>query len=560
MKMMKHLKKTASILAATIVAPFILSSSVLPDPKTVNSNGISPISGTFIQPWLYNSFSDDRWDKEIEKWKEMGIEYLIIGDTAWVYTDEGYSIKTDYPSKIEGVSSSTDALTKVFEKCKDHDIKIFLGVGNTVSNTGVGWGFLDFTKKENVDTIKKLGEVFGSIAEDLYNVYYEDYKDIFAGYYFVPELYNSNHFDNPTSRANYVNGLAEGMNIMFDKISSLDGDLPLALSPYVNIFGGGWVTKNPESHSAFWKELLATAHFRDGDILVPQDSVGAGGMDLENLAVWTKAYKDAVDGCGKDVKLWSNCEIFVQPKETENLWPTDGVNYWSSAPIDRMVKQFEIVADYVDRIVTFAEPHYLSPYNAVPGYYNTYMDYLKTGELEKNPPTPPDKFKTIVSTVEGKQVLSVYWSGMYDDYGIHRVNIYKNGELFTYRVSNRVESGQSNLYPGNFYDDEFDLENDTATYEFEVIDCAGNISEKSSFTVEKGSVPNNVKLDRPYNGPVEKEESATSEVSYDLNTSDNVSNEPSNNNNAGLILGLLGAATAVVSGIVIYNILRRKKK
>ena len=269
---MKFIKKTAMILLATLLTPLMLSSAAKPDPKSVGSNGISPISGTFIQPWLYNSFSDARWNKEIAFWKELGIEYIIVGDTAWVYLDDDYRINAEYPTKIEGATKGTDSLTKIMQKCKENDIKVFLGVGNTVSNNGVGWGFLDFTQQKNVEIIKKLGVAFGNIAEDLHNVYYEDYKDVFTGFYFVPELYNSNHFNSPTSRARFVNGLAEGMNIMLDKISTLEGNLPIALSPYVNIFGGDWVTKSSANHSAFWKELLETAHFRDGDILVPQRS------------------------------------------------------------------------------------------------------------------------------------------------------------------------------------------------------------------------------------------------------------------------------------------------
>ena len=338
---------------------------------------------------------------------------------------------------------------------------------------------------------------------------------------------------------------------MLDKISTLEGNLPIALSPYVNIFGGDWVTKSSASHSAFWKELLETAHFRDGDILVPQDSVGAGGMDLEHLAEWSQAYRDAVDNCGKDIKFWSNCEIFVQPKEPEKLWPSDGVDYWASAPTNRMVKQFEIVSEYVDRIITFAAPHYLSPYNAVPGYYNSYKNYLETGEIETTKPTPPDKFRTLKTTVEGKEVLTIYWSGMYDNVGVHRVNIYKDGELLTYRVAGRQEKKLINYYPNNFYDETFDLENDSATYEFEVIDCSGNVSERSSFTVEKGSVPNNVKLDKAYTGPVTvKEESNVSDtVSEEVsNASDEVSEDPVN---LRLIAALTASVLAVAAVVVV---------
>ncbi|MEG1742971.1 MAG: hypothetical protein RR246_02270, partial [Clostridia bacterium] len=52
-----------------------------PTPESMLSKGITPITGTFIQPWLYNSYTDADWEKEFAIWKEFGIEYLIMGDT-----------------------------------------------------------------------------------------------------------------------------------------------------------------------------------------------------------------------------------------------------------------------------------------------------------------------------------------------------------------------------------------------------------------------------------------------------------------------------------------------
>ena len=30
----------------------------------MGSKGISPVTGTFIQPWLYNGYTDERWEQE----------------------------------------------------------------------------------------------------------------------------------------------------------------------------------------------------------------------------------------------------------------------------------------------------------------------------------------------------------------------------------------------------------------------------------------------------------------------------------------------------------------
>ncbi len=474
-----------------------------PDPAAMHSKGISPVTGTFIQPWLYMNYSDERWEQELDMWEEMGIEYIIMGDTLScvakpIDDPSKWTATAFYATQNPSFIKDTDVLTKLFQKCEKRGIRIYVGMGNTPA----GWPYLDkaATGFTNICTL------FASVAEDIYNVYHTAYPETFAGFYFVPELYNSSEFDNAASRTAYVNNLTKGFDIVFDKLNALNPDLPFIFSPYVNMFGGGWVSHSPENIGLFWQELLAKAGFRDGDILCPQDSVGAGGNDLENLGAVTAAYRSAVDNCGKDIQLWSNCEIFVQPRDKfYNAY--DGYNYWSTCSVDRMVSQFKIVSQYVDRIFAFAVPHYLSPYNTVDGYYDAYLYYLKNGVLDSTAPTPPDKFRTIYQTVNGAKTLAVFWSGMYDDVGIHRVNIYKNGEFFTYRNSSRNEGkADGESYPNNFIDMDYDPETDQAvTFEFEVIDCSGNVSARSSFTVEPGSVPNKVRLDKAYTGPEEKE-------------------------------------------------------
>ena len=471
-----------------------------PLPEKMHSKGISPITGTFIQPWLYARYTPARWEKEFELMKEMGIEFIILGDTLSLQTGEPITDKSKYvataayPAQNPDFQKGTDVVTPLFEYCKKYGMRLYVGMGNTPA----GWPYLNSTAAG----LKEVCEVYADTAEDIYNVYHEKYPDTFAGFYFVPELYNSNEFDGDYSRERYAQNLADGMRPVFERIRAIS-DLPFIFSPYVNMFGGGWVSKNVDNISLFWEEFLRRADFRDGDILCPQDSVGAGGNDIAGLEALTKAYRKAVDGCGKKILLWTNAEIFIQPtgKFFDNY---DGYGgYWSTCTVDRMIEQFRIASPYVDRIVTFAFPHYLSPYNTTDGYINAYRHYLETGELDKEPPTPPDAFRTQKVLRDGKPALQIVWSGMYDAYGIHRVNIYKDGEFYSYRNSTRNEGsdGKKAEYPFEFTDIGFNFEEgEKAVYAFEVIDCAGNASGKVELEVDASSVPNGVKLGRIYRG------------------------------------------------------------
>lgn len=497
-----------------VIISFISCNNVTPSGSDISSSNSetsffeettfkidSHISGTFIQPWLYNSWDDERWEKEFSIWDSLGFDTIILGDTASVSLDT-YSITTYYPSNIEGAKITTDYLTKLIQQCKKHGYRLYIGMGNTEG----GWPFFDFSNSQNKEVFKNVCEKFALIAEDIYNIYYNDYSDVFAGFYFVPEMYNSNMFDTEAGRNIYVEGMAYGLNVIFDKLNNLNKDLSFIFSPYLNIFGGSWVSKNSENIGKFWTEFLKRAGFRDGDILCPQDSCGAGGMDVEHLDEYTSMYKDATVNCGKKIKFWSNCETFVQPNDNF-ISKNDGVNYWGSATVGRIINQFETTSKYADKIVTFAFPHYQSPYNNISGFYETYIDYLKTGELEENKPTPPNKIRTIKTTSptsNGNDVLTVYFSGMFDDFGISRINIYKNGEFFTFRLPTRVDGTKNKpTYINSFFDDDFDLDNGSATYEFEIIDCAGNVSERSVFEVKASDVPNNNRLDKPYVCPTD---------------------------------------------------------
>lgn len=472
-----------------------------PSPASMHSDGISPITGTFIQSWLYVNYSEERWDREFRLMREMGIEYVIMGDTATIrtgtpITDETqYEVTAYYPTANPAFRAGSDCMTVLFEHCRKYGMKLYVGMGNT----SVGWPYLD---RETVG-LRQVASVFADIAEDLYRVYYERFPETFAGFYFVPELYNSSAFDTPAGRDAYVRNLAEGFGPVFDRIHSL-GSLPFIFSPYVNMFGGDWVSKNPDNIAEFWKQFLRDADFRDGDILCPQDSVGAGGNDLNGLDAVTKAYRTAVDGCGKKISLWTNAELFIQPtgKFFDNF---DGYGgYWSSCTVDRMVRQFEIASRYVDRIFTFAVPHYLSPYNTTDGYYKTYLHYLETGELDDTPPQGPTSFRTGRIKVNGKDALQIAWGGMYDEFGIHRVNIYRNGEFWNYRNCTRNEgSEQTAEYPNVFNDTEFDFtdpEDGPVVYAFEAVDCAGNVGERVELTVTPSSVPNGVRPEDVYRG------------------------------------------------------------
>ncbi len=454
----------------------------------IGQNGSSSIKGTFIQPWLFKDWTNEQWNTEIAYWKEIGITYLIMGDVAERQSDGQWI--TYYNSSLPfGSQQYYSALDNLFSNLKGTGIKLFLGMGMDSQ-----WWNLDMTKDEDQLHFFTYCQESTQITEELYNMYYPQYSDVFYGFYFVPELHNASAFADNILRTKYVTGLSNGLNVIFNKLNQLNPSMPMVFSPYINYFGGDWVAKNPDDIEAFYTELFNTANFRNNDILMPQDSVGAGGMDLINLPRFAKAYKNSTIKANKSIRLWSNTEGFSQPT-SEYIGLNDGVNYWATASLNRIIAQINIDSFYTDTVFLFAYPHYISPTNVISGFRETLNDYFINGKLETEKPTPPTTVQTSISTVNGKNVLTVSWNNANDNFGISKVNIYKNNKFLTYRVASRKDaSANVPSYPNSFYDSSFNLTDSVAVYQLEFIDCAGNKSDLVSFIVNKGQTSNTIEV------------------------------------------------------------------
>lgn len=469
-------------LISAVTAIFCLACGSISMPRAAaQESHITKVNGTFIQPWLYATYDDARWDAEMQIMKEIGIEYLIMGDVANHNADGTWTVY--YPSEIDYLRDyfAYDALEKLFYYCDKYDIKLYLGMGlDTAWNSDIASAE---GRAANREYMRKCNE----ITTELYNKYKSRYHDTYYGFYFVTELYNTIYMDTDTGIDAYAEGLDEMFTMVIDNCNKLNPDMPLLFSPYVNIFGYGYASINSDRFTEYYTEVLSRIPFRDGDMICPQDSCGAGGCNNSHLEEWIKAYRNAVDRSneirGTNLLLGTNAEQFISPDATRMTNP-HGVSYVGTQTIDDFAGSLEIARPYVDSLFCFAYPHHYSPYNAMPEFHESFIKYLKTGEIEKEPPTPPTSIKTEIVTAENAPHLKLSLYGMADDTAVAQTNIYKNGKLYDYLVAGVKTGGSgSNTTQNEWIDYEFDLNNETAVYEFECIDVCGNISEKCSYKV-----------------------------------------------------------------------------
>ncbi len=451
------------------------------------SSHIEKIDGTFIQPWLYMTNDDEQWDNEMQALKDVGIQYLIMGDVANHNTDGTWTVY--YPSKLDSLKDyvAYDALEPLLYYCDKYDIKLYLGMGldcawnsDIVSAEG---------RKANQEYMRQCNE----ITTELYQMYKSRYPDTYYGFYFVTELYNTIYMDTDEGIDSYADGLDEMFTTVIENCNALDPSMPLLFSPYVNIFGYGYASINVDRFTEYWTEVLSRIPFRNGDMICPQDSCGGGGMDVAHLSEWTKAYRNAVGRSnrirGTKLLLGTNAEMFVQP-DAQRMTSSHGVSYSGIKSVRDFTTRLETADPYVDALFCFAYPHHYSPYNTDPQFHECLKNYLKAGEIESESPTPPTTVTVRLTGSDGKQLPELTFSGMTDNTAVAQTNIYKNGKLYDYIVP-AVKVGGNKTQ--NIWTD-YDFTDDNATYEAECIDVCGNVSDKCSFTFdwnelkEKGSL------------------------------------------------------------------------
>ena len=75
------------------------------------------------------TYDDEQWNKEMKALKEVGIEYLIMGDVANHNSDGTQTVY--YPSELDFLNGYTvyDAVEPIFYYCDKYDIKLYLGMG-----------------------------------------------------------------------------------------------------------------------------------------------------------------------------------------------------------------------------------------------------------------------------------------------------------------------------------------------------------------------------------------------------------------------------------------------
>lgn len=420
-------------------ALFALLMSLMPFGETPERKCEPVYNGTFIQSWMSSYWGEDRWAEEVRNMENAGIEYLILQDTANLHSDGTWELY--YPSELEAFSGTEvycDVISSALNAVEGSNIKVFVGLAM----------FDDWwVQSALTPTYKNVCTVMADMAEEIS----EKYDDVY-GFCFTPEINNM-----PTMKLSLGN-IIDGLNTLIEKIPA---DKPLMLSPYYTEYISVPMVLAAEP---MWVRIINEVNFRDGDIIAPQDAVGAQWIQENDLEKIWKMYRAAVDTSDRDIKLWANCENFTLARSSSVISgifvPPATLNV-NSVPctIDRFARQLDIASRYAENIITFSYNHYHSPSYVNPVFEKTYLDYIENGfEVETEKPSAPVNLSS-----EGGLLT---WGSAEDNIGISHYIIYRNNKAVGF-----VEEIGAH---------EFTV-NDNADYSIEAVDGAGNVSERGYF-------------------------------------------------------------------------------
>lgn len=388
------MNKSISISALCLIiltASFV--SACTKDENKPNQLSYPIADGTFIQDNLVAKWDDAQWQKELGYLKEVGMHYLVLAPT--LHTDNDIN-QTIYPSNLPNVKAryQADLVENCLRNAKKAGFKVFLGL-----NFNEKWWSANFTP----EWLFAQMELGNQVAEELTKRYKDRYAETMYGWYWVWEVDNLNC---TTPERQTI--LANALNINLDHLSEITPGMPFMLCPFMNYRVG-----NSDDNRKMWTNVFSQTDFRDGDIFAPQDCVGAGGLELGMVDEWFRDMSEAVKS-KPGLFFWSDAETFDQ-------------HFWTSATLNRFVRQMEIVKPYVSNIITFAYSHYYSPLQVNKCFHEAYSEYVRTGSLPHEP--APDPVTNLTISVGSDGLVNLSWKEAEHIENLVGYSVYRDGVL-----------------------------------------------------------------------------------------------------------------------------------
>jgi len=357
--------------------------------------------------------------------KAAGLDQMFIQWTA-----DSKNQTTIYPSALPGYTQDThhDVVERALHAADESGAKIYLGL--QINND---W----WTKYlDDRDWLKNEARIANLLADDLTRRY--RHHPSLAGWYLGFEV------DNIETTSAQWDNLILFYRTVGQHLHKLTPGKPIIISPFFEsrfgLSAAQWQT--------MWEYVLKRSPI---DIMALQDGVGAGHVTRVQLPVWFEATRNAIHNSRPRMALWADTETF------KHGFVTMGIH----SIVDDMCAVQPYVSDYL----SFSFNHYLSPQQANPLYYQTYMEYRATGKVESVSPTQP---LNVSGVAVDSVTVQLTWTASTDNLGVIGYRILRDGTRATTTYNDEASYEDNGLTPGTTY-----------SYQIEALDAAGNASVAS---------------------------------------------------------------------------------
>lgn len=374
-----RIRHIASLLLATVMLATIPAQPSIAAPDTHPT-----LTGSFIQPWLIDQWSDTELAHEMAYLQRAGIDEVILqwgGDTG--------NHTTVYPTEIPlfDQGTNTDVVGRLLTAADTSGMRVHLGL----QVNDEWWG----TYANDTAWLDQEAQHSEHIAAELWDRY--GHHTSIAGWYLPFEVDNHNF----PSRQSW-DAMASFYVDVITELRTIH-NAPVSTSPFYNTEGGS----TPEKWKRMWTRILRVA---DLDTIALQDGVGVGHATAQDLPAWFTATRDAIQTARPSTVLYTDVETFNSD--------------YTPMPVAGIVADMTAVKPFVDGYWNFAYSHYNSPTTVSSVHDSAYRDYVTTGTVETQPPTTPQGV-TLSSHESG--VVTIAWEPSTDDAGIAGYLVTRDG-------------------------------------------------------------------------------------------------------------------------------------
>ncbi len=320
-----------------LVAPIIAKSDEASAPR---------LQGTFVQllshhgDWTKSDWHELFDDFSTLQLSQIIIQWSVIDDIAF-YPSSHYSHLPKHPLEI------------VLKLAGEHNIDVLVGLAyDTQYWAKVG------SEPQDLEVYFNNFYERSSLAASEMRPLVTKYSS-FKGWYISEEIDDINwrSFESQQVLFHYLEKLTKHLRV-------LTPDKQVALSGFSN------GALSPDSFQTFWSELLVRANV---DTVLFQDGIGVNKLQLDNLHHYLKAMRNAALATGTE--LQAIIETFTQIAGI----PIDNQPFQAvPAPLERIIQQLSIAAQYSEKNIAFSIPEYMTPKGGhkAEQLYKRYTEYF----------------------------------------------------------------------------------------------------------------------------------------------------------------------------------------